>query len=304
MRIIISCFFLSALSFSLSAQHACKNRARVSFDSSAIIMAKENSPWKLVFEDDFNSPQLDSLKWLDHYPWGRNLVNNPERQYYGPDNYVIENGILKLVAKKENIKARVKDEFPDAHLAEDGKANLREFPFSSGMIFSREKFRYGKFEIRCKIPEINGMWPAFWIFGQFPYYEEIDAFEFMDEKNNTVDFTVHGQPDQEPGVQRCNMEYKGIDYTKDFHVYAVEWDSLKIAFSIDGVVKKTYYHYHKLSGANVRSFKNIKAAPKAYLRQRVYPKQVMHVIVNLAVKHAEGNFPAVFEVDYVRVYQR
>ena len=43
-------------------------------------------------------------------------------------------------------------------------------------------FRYGYFEIRCKLPQHKGTFPAFWLHSQNtgisdPYYEEIDIFE-------------------------------------------------------------------------------------------------------------------------------
>lgn len=72
---------------------------------------------------------------------------------------------------------------------------MSTFPSSDGLFYfsgeidyvnvaSQESgdFRYGYFEIRCKLPQHKGTFPAFWLHSQStdtldPYYEEIDIFE-------------------------------------------------------------------------------------------------------------------------------
>jgi beta-glucanase (GH16 family) len=148
------------------------------------------------------------------------------------------------------------------------------------------------------------MWPAFWLFGQNPCYEEIDVFEFMDDKNSIVDMTIHGQPECKNGVERCNFEIHGKNYSKEFHIYSVEWDELKILFRIDGKVRRAYYHYYTLQGKAVKFQSDLFTSSNRYLENSLYPCHPMHVIANLAIKNNKGNLPSVFEIDYVRLYQR
>lgn len=298
-------FFYLASTLSLWAQKkGCKNRIIVSFDSLPQLHHSIENRWKLIFEDDFNDPYLDSTKWLNKYPWGRNLVHNPERQYYTPSgNMEFSDSKIKVIGKEESVTARVKDEIGDTIPIEDGNINCRSFPYTSAMIFSKETFLYGKFEIRCKIPDIKGVWPAFWLFGQNPCYEEIDVFEFMDDKNSILDMTIHGQPGCKGGVERCNFEIHGKNYAKKFHTYSVEWDEMKILFRVDGKIRKVYYHYYTLKGKPVKSVSDLRPLPVSYMKSQLYPYHPMHVIANLAIKNSSGSFPSVFEIDYVRVYE-
>jgi beta-glucanase (GH16 family) len=77
----------------------------------------------LTFADEFNGAALDTSKWLDSYPDGKRTHSNNEQQYYSPHGYVVRDGKLLLIARRE---------------AAGG------MPYTSGMISS-----YGKFaEVR------------------------------------------------------------------------------------------------------------------------------------------------------------
>ncbi len=125
--------------------------------------------WVLVFEDNFNSNDLDYTRWRNDYPWGRNLYCNEEVQYYSDGNNIeVDNGVLELIAKNENVLERVipwKDDNEELFCDDISVGiNKRWFNYTSGMVYSKQQFIYGKFEIRCKIPSIEMMWPAFWLY--------------------------------------------------------------------------------------------------------------------------------------------
>ena len=112
-----------------------------------------DEPWQLVFSDDFDGDSLDREKWMTWYPYGENgsdqcwfcRTHGEEGQVYRDENAVVENGILKLVVQRES------DSWYD--LPRD---------YTSGMVHSRQAFTdYARYEIRCKIPEGDGFWPAF-----------------------------------------------------------------------------------------------------------------------------------------------
>ncbi|HKK43188.1 MAG TPA: family 16 glycosylhydrolase [Bacteroidales bacterium] len=140
--------------------------------------------WVLVFEDEFNGTSLDTSIWRNDYPWGRSLYCADEATYYTDgDNMDISNGELTLTADEETIFGLILDgESADYDLVCDGEyegENGRWFDYTSGMIFSKQKFLHGKFEIRCQIPPIELLWPAFWLYGECG--QEIDVFEFMSD---------------------------------------------------------------------------------------------------------------------------
>lgn len=52
----------------------------------------------------------------------------------------------------------------------------------SGCIHSKVLYKYGEFEIDCKIPRNGKTWPAFWLYGT-TWPPEIDVFEYMPDSD-------------------------------------------------------------------------------------------------------------------------
>lgn len=126
--------------------------------------------WVLVFEDDFNGNDIDYSIWRNDYPWMRAAYCGGVVEYNTDgENIEVEDGILKLIAKNETVYERAVPWMgDDEELFCDGTSvgtNKRWFNYTSGMIFSKQQFIYGKFEIRCKVPSIKKLWPAFWLYG-------------------------------------------------------------------------------------------------------------------------------------------
>ena len=102
--------------------------------------------YRLVFEDDFDGPELDRTCWnveLHEPGWV-----NQELQSYVDDGETVrvENGKLLLRAVKR----------PDG----DGGVS-----YASGRVSTQWKrdFTYGIFEARLKVPRGKGLLPAFWL---------------------------------------------------------------------------------------------------------------------------------------------
>lgn len=236
-----------------------------------ILEAEENpSEWKLTFEDEFDGPRLDYSKWTPEDPWG--VERNGELQGYIIQAFEQIDGILR-------IRCENKPTFYDGKKRE----------YRSGMMSTHRKFSqtFGKFEIRCRVPHGQGLWPAFWLLPEpLAWPPEIDILEILGHETNRVYLSNHWvnpkDPEGDSGSQ--TGEFKGPDFSKDFHVFAVEWEPGEIRWIIDGEVR------HK-------SRKHV-------------PKTPMYLLVNLAVGGwAEAPddstvFPADFEVDYVRVWER
>ena len=242
---------------------------------------------KLVWFDEFdgkgNLP--DSAKWSydngDGCPqicgWGNN-----ELQYYTtsrPENARIENGKLIIEARKE--------EFNGAK-------------YTSARLVTKEKgdWKYGRIEIKAKLPSGTGMWPAIWMlpskweYGVWPHSGEIDIMENVGYWPDSLFGSIHtGSFNGMKGTQKTQSVVIK-DLSKVFHEYGIEWTSTSISFFVDNVKYETFENDNKGS------------------EDWPFDKQ-FHLLMNIAVGGNWGGkfgineviFPQRMEVDYVHVYQ-
>ncbi len=241
---------------------------------------------KLVWADEFKNNGLpDSTKWS--YDKGRGCPDlcgwgNNELQYYTTkklQNARVKKGKLIIEVKKENIE--------DAN-------------YTSARLNSKNKggWKFGRIQIRAKLPSGKGLWPAIWMlptkweYGNWPHSGEIDIMENVGYWPDSVLSSVHtGAYNGMINTQKT----KGVnrkDLSKAFHVYAVEWTADSISFYID----KELYHV----------FKNDHTGSEAWPFDKEF-----YLLLNIAVGGNWGGkfgvddniFPQKMEVDYVRVYQ-
>jgi len=173
----------------------------------------------IFWNDEFNGDTLDTTKWtaLDQ-PSPR----NHELEYYTPEDVYVQGGNLVLRSQKRSYKG---------------------LSYTSGLVNSTGKFSttYGRWEVRAKIPYGKGLWPAHWLMGEkncWPTNGETDIMENLGQDTETIYGTYHWST-------TCNKdgssggEYKAkVDLSKDFHIYAVEWEPNTIRMYVD----TTLYH--------------------------------------------------------------
>jgi beta-glucanase (GH16 family) len=120
--------------------------------------------WEMVFSDEFDEQSLDRTKWATRYIYQNETLDrfNDEKQRYRDNrNHVFADGSLSLIARK-------------------GSSDLYE----SGMIRTHRTFYYGYFEAKVYLPTGKGIWPAFWLVGDYDrdgrtwHPPEIDIFEY------------------------------------------------------------------------------------------------------------------------------
>ncbi len=226
----------------------------------------------LVWSEEFNTDGApDPAKW--GYDLGAGGWGNSELEYYTnrPDNAIVDGGVLKIKALKENYL---------------GSA------YTSARLLSKDKFdfKYGKVEARAKIPAGVGTWPAIWMLGSnistagWPACGEIDIMEHVGKNLNTIYGTLH-YPGHSGGS--ANGATTVIPTaTTDFHIYGLEWTETSIKILVDGVV------FHTVPNNSTVPF-----------------NQNFFFILNVAMGGNFGGpmdasiTSAVMEVDYVRVYQ-
>ncbi|HTS10394.1 MAG TPA: glycoside hydrolase family 16 protein [Candidatus Eisenbacteria bacterium] len=251
--------------------------------------ASQRAGWKLVWNDEFNGTDgspVDPSKWV--FETGGNGWGNDELEYYTvrPDNSFQRGGnlVIKAVQEKYSGPDGVTRDYTSARLKTLGK-------------FSH---KFGRFEARIKIPEGQGIWPAFWMMGDdigkkgWPTCGEIDIMENIGKEPSLVHGTIHG-----PGYSGGNgiSALYGLPndqhFADDFHVYAVEWEKKAIRFYVDDHVYATRTPNDLPKGA-----------------KWVY-NHPFFILLNVAVGGGwPGNpdstsvFPQTMLVDYVRVYKR
>jgi beta-glucanase (GH16 family) len=251
----------------------------------------EKEGWELTFNDEFDKGDLDREKWrtdayygLRFHPSNITEKNIAPDMYYADDAFDFENSIMKQKVEKTPIEIHYVDW--------DGRDwGNYTIPYRIGQIDSSKSFeqKYGYFEIRSKITDQPGHWPAFWLASTYAWPPEIDIYEiYTGKKNglNNFESNFHWNPSY-----KKRMKVKGhkvLDVSKNFHVYAVEWDEKGF---------KIYYN-----NLLVRVFSNPKAIK--------FFEHPMHIIINNGVdsredrKLNESKFPTYHEVDYVRAYKK
>ena len=206
---------------------SCKSSASKIVDG-YIYVQKNNlqkTDLKLVWEDNFNGPTLDTTKWTKIPPnkadWGNYMTSDPRCFDFSDGNLILK-GIVN------------QDTLTDAR------------PFLTGGIYSKGKFafQYGKIEIRVKLESAQGAWPAIWMlseqgkYGKYPRNGEIDIMEHLNF-DDLIYQTTHSyytlelkQKDNPPYFKTSKVD------TEKYNVYGLEWYPDKLVYTLNG--KETY----------------------------------------------------------------
>lgn len=248
-------------------------------ENNGFISKKERAGWEMIWNDEFEGEQLDTLSWT--YEVNGDGGGNSELQYYTDfkTNSWVKNGFFNMKAIHEPYRGK---------------------PYTSARINTRHKkgFTYGRFDIRAKTPTQRGVWPAIWMlptheeYGGWPQSGEIDIMESVGHLPTSVYGTLHYGP-KWPNNKHTGQEKKlESDLASTFHVYSVEWDEDEIRWYIDDVLFST------------KTKKDLAPYPWPFDKE-------FFIILNLAIG---GNwpgapddntvFPKYMFVDYVRVYKR
>jgi beta-glucanase (GH16 family) len=237
--------------------------------------------WVLVWSDEFEQPDgsaPDPKNWI--HTTGSSGFGNAELQSYTDEieNSYIENGMLVIKAIQEYYLGR---DYTSARLN----------------TLTLAQFTYGRMEVRAKLPNTQGIWPAIWMLparGSPPVSGEIDIMELIGSEPYRAYGTLHyGNPHESQSGWFDLPD--GATYDQDFHAFSIEWEAEEIRWYVDGQM------YHKVNEWFTSQANSPYPAP--------FDKP-FYFILNVAVGgHWPGNpgetsvFPQMMVVDYVRVYQ-
>jgi beta-glucanase (GH16 family) len=253
-----------------------------------------DSGWKLVWADEFHKDgRPDPRNWT--YETG--FVRNEELQWYQPENAVCRKGTLVIEGRREQKPNPDFD--PDSR---EWKRNRPYADYTSACLTTRglHSWLYGRFEMRARIDTRPGLWPAFWtlgVEGDWPHNGEIDIMEYY--RDTLLANVAWGAEKKWKAVwntvRKPLAAFGDPDWPKRFHIWRMDWDEAFIRLYVDGAL---------LNETDLRQTKNRDSEGKNPFHQPHY------LLLNLAIGGTSGGdpsateFPARFEVDYVRVYQR
>ena len=246
----------------------------------------EDSLFELAWQEDFDQDSLDLEVWTtsvgDGCPDLCGFGNN-ELQYYSEDNenIRIEDGVLII----------------EAHKQKRGSSD-----YTSGKILTRSKleWKWGRIDVRAKLPVGRGTWPAIWMLPtingremKWPEDGEIDIMEHVGYNHGMVYGTIHTKKyNGMLGTHKFDSVYVA-DAHENFHTYSIKWTEDYISWLKDDV------EYFNLQKGN----DDLDGWP--------FNQNKFHLIINLAVGGNWGGrygvdddiWPQKLMVDYIKYYK-
>ncbi len=203
-----------------------------------------------------------------------------------------------------NNELEVYTDKPENIKVADGKLSITATKsgtsYESAKIHTKDKqsFVFGRIDIRAKLPEGQGIWPALWMLGQnidevgWPACGEIDIMEMVGHTPKVTHGTAHW------GAAGGPSTFKGASFSLDekfsdkFHVFSLVWEMNELVWYVDET---------KFFTANLATIGN----------EQWRFNQQFYLIFNVAVggnwpgsPDATTVFPQTMDIDYVRVFQR
>ena len=257
--------------------------------------AQKKERWKLVWKEEFNYTGLPNpKKW--NYEVGH--IRNNEKQYYTnarKENAWVSNGVLAITGRKEN--------FPNEFYSKENKTwktkdSTAQYTSASINTLGKVGWKYGRIEVKAKLPHGGGIWPAIWMMGTnrsevgWPKCGEIDIMEFVGNQPKEIYGTMHFPDPNANGNKSNGSKITSENLKNDFHLYAIEWNEKTIDLYFDD----NKYHSFSIDSAG--------------LGENNPFRKPFYLLLNLAMGANwpgpidESVLPQQFLVDYVRVYEK
>jgi len=242
--------------------------------------------WKLAWSDEFDTDTIDKTIWnFQEVEAGR--FNDEWQRYTNSSNnaYIEDNCLVIKAIHKSDVHGM--NQYTSARLNTANKYTTK----------------YGKIVARIKLPQGEGIWPAFWMLGAnidenggdtpWPQCGEIDILELYGSKDDgVVEANIHYADNSDSHAMMGAASYKLEQgkFADEFHIFELEWDANKLAWLVDGV----QYTSVSISEDELSEFQND-----------------FFILLNVAVGGAHAGrpdatttFPQHMYVDWIRVYKR
>lgn len=248
--------------------------------------------------DEIDIPEGYSLFWSDEFNDATINTQNWDFELGDGTDYGLpagwgNNELQLYTANNENASI----------VSADGQSVLRitalkgsDNSYSSAKLVTKDlaSFRYGIVEVKAKMPEGQGIWPAIWLLGEnrnevdWPGCGEIDIAEVLGNQPEKYYATVHyTNGENKKGETQQEHSLSSGSFSADYHVFGLNWTPEEMIFTLDGTMIKSI---------------PIEADMKEFQRS-------MYMILNVAVGgYWPGEpdnstvFPQHMDIDYVRVF--
>ena len=222
----------------------------------------------LTFDDEFDGDSLDTSKWWTTFNM-RNRKRGPTDQgYYSDSAVTVDHGNAVITTTDQSVGDK---------------------PYTTGVLCTAGTFlqKGGIFEVRAQLPDTRGLLTSFWLNARHNP-PEIDVYEAFGQSPADVEQTNHWRDPETDRHKAQRSDYyfpAGDSAAAGFHVYDVVWDpGRSISWYVDG----------HLTGRH----------------ETCVPDEPMYMYLQVAVKPSgpagptpDSKFPAVYKIDYVRVFQ-
>jgi beta-glucanase (GH16 family) len=247
---------------------------------------EEDDGYSLTWSDEFNEADIDTMNW--------NFETGDGRDYGLPAGW--GNNELQIYTTEVNNIAIIEDDTMSVlsiTALEDGNGG-----YTSSKITTKDKvsIRFGRIEVRAKMPQGQGIWPAIWMLGDnndevdWPGCGEIDIAEVLGHEPSTYHSTLHyTNGNYGKGELQESFDLSSGTFSDDYHIFSAEWTDQSIIFSVDEV-----------EIGNIPIEEDMKEFQRSF-----------YFIMNVAVGgYWPGNpdntttLPQSMFVDYIRVYSK
>ncbi len=251
-------------------------------DNSGYVAPASYAGYSLVWSDEFNGSSVDPSTWTYEIGTGNNSWGNNELEYYTDrtQNSFVSDGHLIIEARAESFGGR---------------------NYTSARMITKNKkiFKFGRIDIRAKMPKGKGIWPALWMLGNnidavpWPACGEIDIMEMIGQEPNKIVGTFHwGNSIATRALKWTSYTLSSGSFDQQFHVYSLIWKENEMKILIDDQM------YAYMTPADM--------APGS-----TYPFNndfffIFNVAVGGQLPGSPDNttvFPQRMAVDYIRVFQ-
>ena len=245
----------------------------------------------LVWSDEFYyEGKLDSTKWHHQIipPNGGSWWNGEEQHYTNKiENSYVSDSTMKIKAIKENYNV-------------DGSVKN----YTSARLNSKYGFKYGRVDVRAKLPSSIGTWPAIWTLGTninevgnyfgdsegnvgWPRCGEIDIMEQNGWDKSETYGHFHWGNTNNGNYENYGNKTSIDNPSDDYHIYTLEWTKDHLKIMLDNNIFLTMNNSQSVPYDNPH-----------------------YILLNIAMGGNLGgtidpNFSQdIMEIDYVRVFKK
>lgn len=254
--------------------------------------------WSLAFAEEFQGTDYDHAKLSPCFDWNYGDCTssfNQGLEHYLPSQVVVSDGTAKLIAAPLSPVRDDKGCYDNSCIYKSGLLSTcrPSADNDSAYLFA---FTYGYVEARMKIPGTQGFFTAFWLLPAdtlYTYSYEIDIIEVLGNDPTTIYMTYHYNNRSNHYTPNSAVGSNGacavLDYSQDFHIYAVDWASDHVAFYLDGTKCGEY------TGSDICTL------PMQIILNHMVSVQWQR---DWNVPLLDTNLTEQIEVDYLRVWQQ